>query len=304
MRVLVTGASGYLGLAVVEELVGAGHQVLGLVRSEAGGERLRAAGGVALEGDLQDAESLTRAARDVDAVAHLGWVAAAPGVDPVAVDRAAIDALGEGLTGRGGRLVIASGVLGLLPGRLVKEEDRPSAVTSPVLAGRAANADAALALQARGVAPVVVRLAPTVHDDGRIKPGFAGRLVETARRQGAAGYPGDGTMRWSAVHRQDAARLFRLAVEEAPAGAVLHGVAEEGIAQREIAETIGEGLGMPTTSLESDRLDAWFGWLAPLVLLDAPATSSATRELLGWEPTGLGLLQDLRDGAYFEDVPR
>lgn len=302
MRVLVTGASGYLGVAAVEELRSAGHDVVGLVRSADGAARVRAAGGDAVDGDLRDRDLLVAQARDADAVAHLGWVAPEAGVDPVQVDREAIDALGEGLAGSGRRLVVASGVLGLAPGRLVAEGDRASSITSPVLAARAANGEHALGFVDRGVAPVLVRLAPVVHDDGRIKPGFAGRLVQIAATAGSAGYLKDGAMRWSAVHRLDAARLFRLALEQAPAGAVLHGVAEQGVTQFAIADTIAGGLCVPAVSLSAEEADGRFGWLAPLVALDAPASNAATRALLGWEPSGPGLLQDLRDGVYFSQA--
>ena len=299
MRVLVTGASGYLGVAVAEELRSAGHDVAGLVRSAEGAARVRAAGGTAVDGDLRDRDLLVAQARDADAVAHLGWVAPEAGIDPVQVDREAIDALGEGLASSGRRLVVASGVLGLAPGRVVTEDDRASSITSPVLSGRAANGEYALGLVDRGVAPVLVRLAPVVHDDGRIKPGFAGRLVQIAAATGSAGYLRDGAMRWSAVHRLDAAQLFRLALEQAPAGAVLHGVGEQGVTQSAIADTIASGLHVPAVQVSEEEAERRFGWLAPLVALDAPASSAATRTLLGWEPSGPGLLHDLRDGVYF-----
>lgn len=298
MRVFVTGASGWIGSAVVPELLAAGHTVAGLARSDASAAAVEAAGATVVRGDLTDLDVLRAAAGDADAVVHLGFrhdIAFSGGfADAVASDVAAIGALGEGLPD-GGALTIAGGVLGLASGRPATEDDVPDATS--MAAGRQASTDAVLALVPR-LRTSVVRLSPSVHGEG--DAGFVPTLIDTARRLGVSGYPGDGTARWTAVAREDAARLFRLAIEVAPAGAVLHGVADEGIPIREIAATIGRHLEVPVASVPAERVDEHFGFLGMFLGLDSPATSRRTRELTGWAPTGPGLLEDLDKGHYFD----
>ena len=304
MKIFVTGASGWIGSAVVPELLSAGHQVVGLARSDASAARLEAAGAGVWPGDLDDPAGLAKAAADSDGVIHLAFqheVAfsgdfAAAG----AADRRAVEAMGEALAGSDRPLVLASGTVGLAEGRPATEHDGlvPNAEVRQSPAGvRAATALLALSLRGIGVRSSVVRYAPTVHGDG--DNGFVAMLVDMARRRGAAGYVGDGSNRWSAVHRSDAARLTRLAVESAPAGSVLHAAGEEGVPFREIAEAIGRGLGVPATSVAPADAFEQFGFLGAFVGLDAPVTASLTRSLLGWEPTGPTLLEDLAAGHYF-----
>ncbi|MEW2354920.1 SDR family oxidoreductase [Spirillospora sp. NPDC029432] len=303
MRVLVTGASGWIGSAVVPELLGAGHDVVGLARSESSAAVLTAAGAGVLRGTLDDLDVLRDAAAASDAVLHLAYkhdVAFAGGpADAAAADRRAIETFGGALAGTGRPLVIASGTLGVAPGRPVTERDGwdPAPASGP----RLAAAQLALSFEPRGVRPVVVRLPPTVHGEG--DPGFITVLVGIAREKGVSGYIGDGAQRWPAVHRDDAARLFRSALEDAPAGAVLHAVADEGVPIRDIAEVIGRGLGVPAVPVAQPDAGGHFGWLAPMLAVDGPASSALTRELLGWRPSGPGLLDDLGKGHYFQAPP-
>src|SRR5208283_724460 len=254
MRIFVTGASGWIGSAVVPELLGAGHEVVGLARSEASAQRLQAAGALVYRGDLDDADDLAKAAADSDGVIHLvfqhevafGGNFAAAG----AADRRAVEAMGAALADSDRPLVLASGMLGLTPGRVATEDDGlvPDAAVRSNPAGiRAATALLALSLRGIGVRSSVLRLPPTVHGDG--DNGFMATLVGIARERGVAGYVGDGTNRWPAVHRYDAASLFRLAVEAAPAGSVLHAAADEGVAFRDIADAMGRHLGVPAASV-------------------------------------------------------
>lgn len=297
MRVFVTGASGWIGSAVVPDLIAAGHRVIGLARSEEAANALAAAGATPQRGDLTDLDSLRAGAAAAEGVIHLAFrhdIAFSGGFAAASEsDRRAIEALGEALAGSGGPLVIASGILGLAPGRLATERDTPDPA---VMGPRAAGARAALALAERGVRPSLVRLAPSVHGEGDY--GFLAALVGIARERGAAGYIGDGANRWPAVHRRDAATLFRLALESAPSGAALHGVAEEGIPMRTIAEAIGRQLNVPTVSVAPEEAGAHFGWLGGFIGFDAPASSALTRESLGWQPNGPGLLDDLERGYY------
>ncbi|MFD5316029.1 SDR family oxidoreductase [Streptomyces sp. NPDC127098] len=293
MRVFVTGASGFIGSAVVPELLAAGHEVVGLARSDAAAETVAAAGAEVLRGSLDDLDGLRAGAAASDGVVHLAFIHDFSRYESAArTDLRAIEAMGAALEGSDRPLVIASGFVGLPAGRTSTERDMP-ANSSP----RVVSARAALALAERGVRPSVVRLAPSVHGEG--DGGFLATLIGVARAKGVAGYVGDGANRWPGVHRSDAARLFRLAVEKAPAGSVLHGTAEEGVPTREIAEVIGRHLGLPVASVDPADAPDHFGWIGRFFAEDIPASSALTRELLGWRPTGPGLLEDLDQGHYF-----
>ncbi|MES4893148.1 SDR family oxidoreductase [Streptomyces sp. NPDC096012] len=303
MRIFVTGASGWIGSAVVPELIGAGHQVVGLARSDTSAAALTAAGAEAVRGTLDDLALLRDTAGASDGVIHLAFKHdIAFGGDfrgAAEADRRAVDTFGEALAGSGRPFVLASGLAGLAPGQVATERVMPVVDGSP-LSIRAATAEAVLALAARGVRSSVVRLSPTCHGEG--DQGFMATLVAIARDRGVSGHVGDGANRWPAVHRLDAARLFRLAVEKAPAGAVLHGVAEEGVALRDVAEVIGRHLDVPVASVPPEAAGEHFTWLSAFVGLDVQASSVLTRELLGWEPTGPGLLADLDEGHYFRTL--
>jgi nucleoside-diphosphate-sugar epimerase len=306
MRVFVTGASGWIGSAVVPELIAAGHQVVGLARSDDAADRLVAAGADVRRGSLDDLEGLRDAAADADGVIHLAFkhdLAFSGDFEGAATaDRAAIETFGDALAGSDRPFVIASGVLGLTPGRVSTEQDGresdPAVTGGPAM--RQSNAHLTLALASRGVRSSVVRLPPTVHGDG--DNGFMATLVDIARTSGVAGYLGDGANRWPATHRSDAARVFRLALEQAPAGSTLHAVAEEGVAIRDVAAVMARHLGVPTRSISPEDA-AHFTWLAHFIGFDSPSSSVATRALLGWEPTGPGLLEDLELGHYFARTP-
>jgi nucleoside-diphosphate-sugar epimerase len=294
MRVFVTGASGFIGSAVVPELVSAGHRVLGLARSEASAKALAAAGADVHRGDLNDPESLRAGAAQSDGVIHLGFIHDFNNFEAsVRTDLRAIETMGKALEGSGRPFVLASGTLGVAPGR-VATEDVPF---DPKIHPRTANAVVALALAQRGVRVSFVRLSPTVH--GRGDHGFVWRLIEIAREKRVSGYIGDGGNRWNAVHRLDAARLFLLALEKAPSGSILHGVAEEAVPTREIAQVIGKKLGLPAASVSADAAAAHFGWLTRFFAMDQPASSAITRTQMGWKPTHQGLIEDLEEGHYF-----
>ncbi|MFG2916641.1 SDR family oxidoreductase [Kitasatospora sp. NPDC048298] len=300
MRIFVTGASGWIGSAVVPALIGAGHQVVGLARSDTSAAALTAAGAEVVRGSVDDLTVLRNAAAASDGVIHLAFKhdIAFTGDFPGAAeaDRRAVDTFGDALAGTDRPFVLASGVAGLTLGRAATERDMPVIDGSP-MSIRSATAQAALALASRGVRSSVVRLSPTCHGEG--DNGFMAALVATARARGVSGYLGDGANRWPAVHRLDAARLFRLAVEKAPAGSVLHGVAEEGVAIREVAEVIGRHLDVPVTSVAPEAAAEHFAWLGAFLGIDAPTSSTLTRDLLNWQPTHPGLLEDLDKGHYF-----
>src|SRR3984885_15265125 len=301
MRIFVTGASGWIGSAVVPELLGAGHEVVGLARSDASAEALEAAGAIVQRGDIDDPDGLAKAANDSDGVVHLafqhevacGGNFAAAG----AADRRAVEAMGAALADSDRLFVLASGLIGLAAGRAATEDDglAPSPEVRANPAGRrSATALLTLSLRGVGVRSSVLRFPPTVHGDG--DHGFVATLVGIARQAGVAGYVGDGTNRWPAVHRSDAARLARLAVEAAPAGAVLHAVGDEGVPFSKIAEVMGRHLGVPTASVPPAEAPEHFAPLGHFVSLDSPASAAITQELLGWEPTGPTLLEDLEEG--------
>jgi len=307
MRVFVTGASGWIGSAVVPELIGAGHQVVGLARSDASADALVAAGAEVLRGTIDDLDGLRDAAAGSDGVIHLAFkhdIAFAGGFAGAAeADRRAIETFGEALEGSDRPLVIASGTLGLAPGRVATEVDgrEPDATLPALMRGahaRLANAHLTLALASRGVRSSVLRLPPTVHGNG--DHGFMATLVTVARDKGMSGYLGDGSNRWPAVHRTDAASLFRLAVEGAPAASTLHAIGDAGVPIREVAEVIGRHLGVPVRAITPDDAAAHFTWLANFIGVDSPASSALTREMLGWQPTNIGLIADLDQGHYFD----
>jgi nucleoside-diphosphate-sugar epimerase len=300
MRLFVTGGSGFIGSAVVPELMGAGHQVLGLARSDASQAALIGAGAEVLRGDLEDLDGLRRGAADSDGVVHLGYVHDFSDMAiGAAVDLRAIEAIGEELAGSNrpfvittGTLLLALGQVGLAPGAFGTEDD----VSNTGMA-RVASENAAIALAERGVRSSAVRLSPSVHGIG--DHGFVPILIGMARQHGVSPYVGDGANRWPGVHRLDAARLFRLAAETAPAGSRWHGVGDEGVPFRAIAEVIGRHLDVPVRSIPAEEADAHFGFLGPLVQVDNPTSNALTRERLGWEPEQPGLLADLDEGHYF-----
>jgi nucleoside-diphosphate-sugar epimerase len=306
MRVFVTGASGWIGSAVVPELIGAGHQVLGLARSDAAAQSLLAAGAQVHRGDLTNLESLRQGAAMSDGVIHLAFrhdIAFSGDFQGAAdADRSAIETFGTVLAGSDRPFVIASGTLGLRPGHVATERDglAPDPNATPLMGGaetRLANAWLTLSFASRGVRSSVLRLPPTVHGAG--DNGFMAILVGIARARGVSGYIGDGNNRWPAVHRLDAAHLFRLALEAAPAGSALHAIADEGVPIRDIATVIGRHLDLPVVSIAPEDAGEHFSWLAGLLMADSPASSTLTRELLGWQPTQPGLIADLEAGSYF-----
>ena len=299
MRVFVTGASGHIGSALIPELLRSGHEVVGLARSDASAAAVAALGADVQRGSLDELDGLQEAAGAADGVIHLAFkhqeMNSGDFEAAVAADLAAVEALGDVLAGTGKPFVGTSGTLMLLFGGVEgvgTEED--AGVGGP----RIDAENAVIALADRGVRSSVVRLPPTVHSPLDLH-GFVPALVGFARAGGRAGYVGDGSNRWPAVHTLDAARLYRLALEAAPAGTRLHAVDEQGVAFRDIAGSIGRHLGVPTESIPDDEVGAYFDYLAFFVSLDNPTSSARTRELLGWQPTRAGLLADLDEGHYF-----
>lgn len=294
MRIFVTGATGFVGSAVVNELISAGHTVLGLARSDAAAKSLAAAGAAAHRGSLEDLESLRRGATAADAVIHTAFIHDFANYGPAAeADRRAIETLGEALSGSDRPLIVTSGTLVLqASGPLVTEDDKPN-TNFP-----RKSEDAILALTSHRVRASVVRLPPTVHGEG--DHGFVPALIRIAREKGAAAYVGDGLNRWPAVHRLDAARLYRLVVEKGTAGAAYHGVAEEGIPARDIADVIGRSLNVPVVSKSREEAATHFGWIGLFFAMDGPASSAKTQQQLGWRPTQPALISDLDAGHYFQ----
>ena len=300
MRVFITGASGHIASAVIPELLGAGHEVVGLARSDASAAAVEALGAKVHQGSLDDPAGLREAAAASDGVIHLAFkhdeMHAGNFGAAIGADLRAKEAMGQALAGTGKPFVGVSGTLTLVLGGL------EGTGTEADTAGAGPQADgenAVLALAGRGVRSSVVRLPPTVHSslDHR---GYIPALIGIARAKGRAGYVVDGSNRWPAVHTLDAARLLRLAVEAAPAGSRLHAVADEGVPFREIAAAIGRHLGVPAVSIPPEEAEGYFGFLAMFVSLDNPASSALTRELLGWQPAHPGLLDDLGQGHYFQ----
>ncbi|MCU1398116.1 MAG: NAD-dependent epimerase/dehydratase [Acidimicrobiales bacterium] len=306
MQYCVTGASGWIGSAVVPELLGAGHQVVGLARSNASAEVLVQAGAEAHRGSLDDLDTLRAATDASDGVIHLAFkhdlAFTGDFLGAADADRRAVELFGEVLAGSDRPLVIASGVLGLSQWPPATEQDGhgPQFSMEGFGAGpetRRGTAELVRSFADRGVRSCVLRLPPTVHGTG--DNGFIATVVETARTRGVSGYIADGSNRWPAAHVLDVARLFRLAVERAPAGSTLHGVAEEGVAIRDVADVIARHLGVPVVSVAPEDAAEHFTWLAGFLGLDSPASSAQTREQMGWLPTQVGLVEDLDLGHYF-----
>jgi nucleoside-diphosphate-sugar epimerase len=295
MKIFVTGATGFVGSAVVQELIGAGHKVIGLVRSDAGARSLVALGAQVHRGDLTDLESLRSGAAAADGVIHTGFIHDfSTFAENCEIDKRAIEVLGSALEGSERPVLITSGLTTTAAGRLATEEDAPLAASASY--PRASEATAETLLK-RGVHASVVRL-PQVHDT--VKQGLVTYAIAVARDKGVSAYVGDGLNRWAAVHRLDAARLYRLALEKQEAGARYHAVAEEGVPVRDIADAIGCGLKVPVVSKSPEEAAAHFGWLGMFVGRDLCASSVQTQERLGWRPTGPGLIADLDGVNYFE----
>jgi nucleoside-diphosphate-sugar epimerase len=296
MRVFVTGATGFVGSAVVRELIGAGHQVLGLARSDASAAALEAAGGAVHRGSVDDPDSLRRGAEEADGVIHTAFNHDFTRfAESCGVDRHAIGALADALAGSDRPLIVTSGIGLLSKAGLITEDDTPdfAAPASP----RVATEAAASAAADRRVNVSVMRLPPSVHGDG--DHGFVPILIGIAREKGVAAYVGDGANRWPAVHRLDAAVAYRKAIEASHPARRYHAVAEEGVPFRDIAEAIGRGLGVPAASKSADEAKGHFGWFAHFAAIDCASSSAATRDALGWSPTHRGLIEDLETGTYF-----
>jgi nucleoside-diphosphate-sugar epimerase len=300
MHVFVTGATGWIGSAAVDELLAAGHEVTGLARSDASAAALLAKGAGVRRGDLDDLASIRAGAEAAEAVIHLAnkhdWSNPAASS---AAERAAVQTIGDALAGTNRPFLLASGVAALTQGRPATEDDSSPfhGPDSP----RGGSENLALEFVDHGAHTVSLRFAPTVHGAG--DHGFIAVIAAVARDKGVSGYPGEGTNQWAAVHRSDAARLVTLGLEKAPAGARLHAVAEDGIPTRAIAEAIGRALSLPVTSISPDDVQGHFGWIGTFFAMDLAATSTMTRELLGWAPAGPTLIEDLDAGAYSARTP-
>jgi nucleoside-diphosphate-sugar epimerase len=292
MRIFVTGASGWIGSAVVPELISAGHQVLGLARSDASAAAVAGMGAEVLRGDLNDTDVLRAGALGSDGVIHLAFVVPSVTEAATRTDAQAIETFAASLAGSGKPLVISGATL-VTPGRPATERDE--LIAAGPIAARITNMRAALAAADRGVRPCLVMLPRSVHGQGE-RHGFVPQLIAMARAKGVSGYIGDGASRWPAVHVKDAASLYRLAIEQAPAGTVVNAVGDEGVPVREIAEAIGRHLNLPARPLPAEEYQ---GILVRLLSTDQPASSTITQELLSWKPTHPGLIEDIEQGHYF-----
>jgi nucleoside-diphosphate-sugar epimerase len=293
MRVFVTGATGFVGSAVTDELIANGHQVLGFTRSEAGAQKLLAAGAEPHYGTLEDLDSLKRGAEEVEAVIHCGFIHDfSKFKENCEIDRLAIEALGSVLKGSDRPLIATSGTGLIAPGAISTEDTKPSNPNIPRV-----SEQTVLALAPLGIKAMAMRLPPSVH--GRGDHGFVPILIGMAREKGVSVYTGEGNNHWPAVHRLDAARAYRLAIEKGTAGSVYHATDELGIPFREIAEAIGKGLGLPVESRSPEDAAAHFGWFAHFAAIDNRASSEKTRAALGWQPKEIGLLEELAERYYF-----
>ncbi|GAA5176313.1 SDR family oxidoreductase [Pseudonocardia eucalypti] len=295
MRVFVTGASGWIGSAVTDELLANGHEVVGLARSDESAAALEAKGAAVHRGSLDDLDSLAAGAADADGVIHLAFkhdFTDMPGA--WRSERAAVERMLDKLEGSGRPFLIASGLASENLDRPLREDDASPHHGADSLRG--GGESLALSYADRGVRPVALRFSPTVHGVG--DHGFTARLTAVAKERGAAGYVGDGSTRWAAVHRSDAARMVRLALEKAPAGSRMHAVAELGLPSRDIAAAIGDHLGLPTISVAKEDAAEHFGWIGFFFGMELAASNTYTREILGWVPTGPTLFEDIAAGAY------
>lgn len=296
MRAFVTGATGFIGSAIVRELIDAGHEVLGLARSDDGAKSLAAAGAKAQRGDLEDLDGLRKGAAMSDGVIHTAFIHDFSNFKhSTEVDERAIQALADALAGSNRPLVATSGVALLSPGRIATEDDAPPPKSQSYPRASEATANGAAK---QGVRASTIRLAPSVHGDG--DHGFVPRLIAIAREKGVSAYIGEGRNRWPGVHRLDAAHLYRLALEKGAAGASYHGIAEEGVPTREIAEVIGRRLNVPVVSKSPAEAAGHFGFLGYFFGADMPASNRLTQERLGWRPKHPGLIADLDDPRYFQ----
>ena len=297
MRVFVTGASGFIGSAVVQELLGAGHNVLGLARSDAAAKAVAAAGADVLRGALTDLDSLRKGARETEGVIHTAFIHDfSKFVENGKIDKRAIEAMAEALAGTDKPLVVSSGTALLSPGQVATEDMR----APPEAPGPRVSEQAAFAYAARGVRSTAIRLAPSTHGRSNqgFKAGFVSYAIQVAREKGVSGYVGDGKNRWSQGHRLDAAKLYRLALEKGKAGSPYHAVGEEGVAIKDIATAIGNKLKLPVVSIAPEKAGEHFGFLGMFLGLDIPASSAKTQAELGWKPTGPGLLADIEANDF------